>query len=451
MSIYNPPSKTQGIFNLSNYGTLGSNGEITKDYLDANYLSFPIAQGNTTLVGTSVFGNISQQQGTFTTTGNITGASIEGTSFLVGETNLVTEIGNKQDTIEDGDLAIAKTGGLQSALDDKQDTIEDGDLAIAKTGGLQSALDDKQDEIADGNLTIAKTDGLQSALDDKQDTIEDGNLTIAKTNGLQSALDDKQDTIEDGDLTIAKTNGLQSALDNKYDDTGGTISGSVSITGDLVVGATNIITEIGTKQDEITTDTDLISNSITTDDLIINESLNVDNNIISYDSKKFNTIVVRRPSGIPGNTTMSISLIEFQVWVNSVNILPTNVSSTYFSLWTNKDEDIGHYAVEAPERIYDEIISDGSVSNSFGADNNSQEVALVINLNSLINVLDLQSLVLYNRVSSQARKDKAIGLVVVHLSDHNPVMVAQVDYHIRAEQSINGKETSEYILKVSMI
>ena len=61
MSIYNPPSKTQGIFNLSNYGTLGSNGEITKDYLDANYLSFPIAQGNTTLVGTSVFGNISQQ------------------------------------------------------------------------------------------------------------------------------------------------------------------------------------------------------------------------------------------------------------------------------------------------------------------------------------------------------------------------------------------------------
>jgi hypothetical protein len=39
--------------------------------------------------------------------------------------------------------------------------------------------------------------------------------------------------------------------------------------------------------------------------------------------------------------------------------------------------------------------------------------------------------------------------VVVHLSDHN--MVAQVDYHIRAEQSINGKETTEYIHKVSMI
>ena len=45
----------------------------------------------------------------------------------------------------------------------------------------------------------------------------------------------------------------------------------------------------------------------------------------------------------------------------------------------------------------------------------------------------------------------AMPVVVVHLSDHNRVMVAQVDYHIRAEQSINGKETTEYIHKVSMI
>ena len=34
---------------------------------------------------------------------------------------------------------------------------------------------------------------------------------------------------------------------------------------------------------------------------------------------------------------------------------------------------------------------------------------------------------------------------------YQPIMVAQVDYHIRAEQSINGKETTEYIHKVSMI
>ena len=37
--------------------------------------------------------------------------------------------------------------------------------------------------------------------------------------------------------------------------------------------------------------------------------------------------------------------------------------------------------------------------------------------------------------------------VVVHLSDHNPVMVALVDYHIRAEQSINGQQISRRICR----
>jgi len=126
MSIYNPPSKTQGIFNPSNYGGLGAGGQITTDYLDANYLSIPIAQGNTTLVGTSVFGNISQQQGNFSTTGDL----------LVNGVNVITKIGTKQDTIENDDLTIANTSGLQSALNDKQDTIENNDLTIANTSGL---------------------------------------------------------------------------------------------------------------------------------------------------------------------------------------------------------------------------------------------------------------------------------------------------------------------------
>ncbi len=82
MSIYNPPSKTQTIFNPSNYGTLGSNGEISIDYLKSSFVEFPVAQGNTTLVGTNILGDVTQQ-GDFTTTGDITGDSIEGTSFLV--------------------------------------------------------------------------------------------------------------------------------------------------------------------------------------------------------------------------------------------------------------------------------------------------------------------------------------------------------------------------------
>ena len=122
------------------------------------------------------------------------------TNELTSKSYVDSQVGTKQNSINDGDLTIAKTAQLQTALDDKQDTIEDGDLTIAFTDGLQSALNNKQDTIEDGDLTIAFTDGLQSALNNKQDTIEDGDLTIAKTSGLQTALNDKQNTINDGDL-----------------------------------------------------------------------------------------------------------------------------------------------------------------------------------------------------------------------------------------------------------
>ena len=190
---------------------------------------------------------------TITTTGNVDisgNASITG-DLVIGTTNIITELGTKQDEINDGDLTIAKTDGLQTALNGKQDTIEDGDLTIANTNGLQTTLDNKYDDTGgtiDGNVTI------------------NGDLVVGTTNVI-TEIGTKQDEINDGDLTIANTNGLQTALDNKYDDTGGTISGSVTITSDLVVGTTNIITELGTKQDEITSTTDLTVNSITTSSL----------------------------------------------------------------------------------------------------------------------------------------------------------------------------------------
>ena len=120
MSIYHPPSKTQGVFNPSNFGGLGTGGQITTDYLDANYLQFPVSQGNATLVGTSVLGDITQQ-GDFSTTGDL----------LVNDVNIITEIGTKQDTIEDGDLTIAKTDGLQSEL-----TTLDTDVTAINTNNL---------------------------------------------------------------------------------------------------------------------------------------------------------------------------------------------------------------------------------------------------------------------------------------------------------------------------
>ena len=96
---------------------------------------------------------------------NITGG------LLVGTTNIITELGNKQPTINDGDLTIAKTDGLQSALDSKFDDTGGsisgdvnitGDLVVGTTNIIDE-IGTKQDTIQDGDLTIAKTDALQSA------------------------------------------------------------------------------------------------------------------------------------------------------------------------------------------------------------------------------------------------------------------------------------------------
>jgi len=235
----------------------------------------------------------------------------------------MTEIGNKQPTIEDGDLTIANTAGLQTALNGKQATIEDGDLTIANTAGLQTALNGKQPTIEDGDLTIAKTDGLQTALNAKQPTIEDGDLTIANTAGLQTALNGKQATIEDGDLTIARTSGLQTALDNKYDDTGGTIDGDVNITGDLVVDGVIVITEIETKQDTITPTTDLSCNSLNTNQLIVDNS------------EYFDTIVVRNTNYVGG----FMSVVEIQLWINDINRLPLDITLTSIN---TEGQDLGN-------------------------------------------------------------------------------------------------------------
>jgi hypothetical protein len=51
MSVYPPPTDVGSVFNPANFGSADS--DITVDYLNANYLKFPIAQGFETLVGTN--------------------------------------------------------------------------------------------------------------------------------------------------------------------------------------------------------------------------------------------------------------------------------------------------------------------------------------------------------------------------------------------------------------
>ena len=59
-----------------------------------------------------------------TTSGNV---DISG-DLVVGTTNIISEIGTKQPTINNGDLSIVKTDGLQTALDDKQDKISNFEI-----------------------------------------------------------------------------------------------------------------------------------------------------------------------------------------------------------------------------------------------------------------------------------------------------------------------------------
>ena len=53
------------------------------------------------------------------------------TNELTSKSYVDSQVGTKQDTIEDGDLTISNTSGLQTALDDKQDDIiTDTDLTL---------------------------------------------------------------------------------------------------------------------------------------------------------------------------------------------------------------------------------------------------------------------------------------------------------------------------------
>ena len=531
MSIYNPPSKTQSVFNPSNFGGLGTGGQITTDYLDANYIQFPVSQGNATLVGTSVLGDITQQ-GDFYTTGDL----------LVNDVNIITEIDAKQtattntiivnvgdnlkDTINNmgvndtikvsggtftDNISISTNSGTRTqgnVVGEKNKTILNGNLTI-RSGVLFSLTnfkiagntyvnnntiflpfesinqsftncEFKMIELRGGNQTVTFTDckinnsfrsfnasitgiinfircdftgssfnllhppnknaivmtdciGLpddvsldtqnytvkgitgyttklgaflshsytanetptltnelsskyyvDSQVGTKQPTIEDGDLTIANTSGLQTALNDKQDTIEDGDLTIAKTSGLQTALDNK--------------------------------QDEITTDAELTLNSITTTDLVVNESLNIDN-VITYEKyKQFNSIVIRKQDETDFET---INLNEIQCWVGGVNImvLDTNTLTSYFANWTEKDTPLG--AQRATNNMYNNIIE---IDPDFGTHSGGSSTnALIIKDIPPTFINDIQAVVLYNRSNSSQR---AQGLIIeLYNTDDDPSLI----------------------------
>ena len=181
------------------------------------------------------------------------------------------------------------------------------------------------------------------------------------------------------------------------------ITGDLVVVGDLtannvIVGSTNLVTEINTKQDLITTAMDLDCNSLITTNLEVNGGVNIDTN--TY----FDTIVIRRPTGLTGaETSFTINLNELQVWINGSNILPINASilNSYFSL--------SEARADGPtSNMYNNQFETSFGTHSKDADALIENALIITNL-SLTAINAIQSIVLYNSITNPLR---TIGLAI---------------------------------------
>ena len=143
MSIYNPPTQDQTIFNPTNFGTTAET-TIDEAYLDQNYLSFPVAQGTQTLVDTIIQGNITQT-GNINLTGNL----------VVGSTNVITELTSLDTRL---DAEEPKTTALQTLTEGHTDDIASLDTRLdaeeIKITALQTLTEGHTDDIASNTADI---------------------------------------------------------------------------------------------------------------------------------------------------------------------------------------------------------------------------------------------------------------------------------------------------------
>ena len=118
----------------------------------------------------------------------------------------------------------------------------------------------------------------------------------------------------------------------------------------------------------------------------------------------FNTIVIRRPTGLTGaETSFTINLNELQVWVNGSNILPINASilNSYFSL--------SEARADGPtSNMYNNQFETSFGTHSKDADALIENALIITNL-SLTAINAIQSIVLYNSNTNPLR---TIGLAI---------------------------------------
>jgi len=212
------------------------------------------------------------------------------------------------------------------------------------------------------------------------------------------------------------TTAIQAQIDtNTADISGIQINKQDTLTaGDNITIVDNVISSSGggtaTIQDNATfTSVNITNTPIETTD----QAVNITSQLI-VKGETFDTIILRRISG--DNT---INLREIQLWINDINVLPTNTNSSqnqdnlslgdkveFFIQNTN-----GSYSTRNGLQSYfasnsvNNIIGDNLDTHTESADNAS----LYIPLTSTFNIADIQTLILYNRTFSSFG-NRSIGL-----------------------------------------
>jgi len=456
MSIYNPPTQDQTIFNPTNFGTTAET-TIDEAYLDQNYLSFPVAQGTQTLVDTIIQGNITQT-GNINLTGNL----------VVGSTNVITELTSLDTRL---DAEEPKTTALQTLTEGHTDDIASNTADIlTKQATITTSTDLTPNSITTQETSTSKICGYNFT---KESTVS---RMLGGTQSLIAFNSGNGNTTYDcggvlffavqgnarGRLTsVGLKLGANAAEPTEMLDVEGNILASGSLTASsVVVGSTNVITELTslgtrldaeepkttalqtlteghtddiasldtrldaeeikitalqtlteghtddiasntadilTKQPTITTATDLDCKTLTTTQLEVNGGVNIDTH--TY----FDTIVIRRPTGFSGDANFFLGIRELQCWVNDVNILFNNGLTSNYALWSNPETSLGGLT----EEVYNNITS--VVSYEVVDTANSSDIALIITNIPLTAINTIQSLVLYSRT---AGKQYSEGLAI---------------------------------------
>jgi len=152
--------------------------------------------------------------------------------------------------------------------------------------------------------------------------------------------------------------------------------------------------DILTKQDLITTSTDLDCNSLTTTNLEVDTR------------KYFDTIVIRRPTGITGEVgDIYLAFRELQCWVNDFNLLQsTSTTKTVFfaNFLIDKEVDLTELQItnQAQTHLASNIYNNdfSRVYDTHSKENNSNaNISLIIRNIPITSIETIQALVLYNR------------------------------------------------------